>query len=61
MDLLADLAEKTSEYMTLSDGTKDASLTKQKSISDKTLPRASVPVGNGEKGKNEKLEGIKDG
>jgi TatA/E family protein of Tat protein translocase len=61
MDLLADLAEKTSEYMTLSDGTKDVSLPKEESVSDKTLPLASVSGGNGEKGKNEKSEGVKDG
>jgi len=61
IDLLADLAEKTSEYMALSDSTKDALLSKEESVSDKTSPLASVSIGNGEKEKNERLEGIKDG
>jgi TatA/E family protein of Tat protein translocase len=55
IDLLADLAEKTSQYMVLSDSTKDASLPKEESVSDKTLPLSSVSVGNGGEGKNEKL------
>ncbi len=60
IDLLADLAEKTSEYMTLSDGTKDASLPKEKSVSDKTLSLFSAPRGNEEKEKNARSEGVKD-
>ncbi len=51
MDLLADLAEKTSEYMTLSNGTKDASSPKEESASNKTLFLAPTSRGNGEKGK----------
>ncbi len=51
MDLLADLAEKTSEYMTLSDSTKDASLPKEESVSDKTSFLAPTSRGNREKGK----------
>jgi TatA/E family protein of Tat protein translocase len=61
MDRLADLAEKTSEYMALSDSTQDASLPKQEPVSDKALPLSSVSVANMEKGTNEKLEGVKDG
>jgi len=61
MDRLVDLAEKTSEYMALSDSTKDASLPKKESVSDKALPLSSVSVTNMEKGTNEKLEGVKDG
>jgi TatA/E family protein of Tat protein translocase len=57
MDLLADLAEKTSEYMTLSDSTKDASLPKEEPVSEKTLPLASVSVGNGREEKNQKSGG----
>jgi len=53
MDLLADLAEKTSEYMDLSDSTKDASLPKEESVSDQTLSLASESVGNEGEGKNE--------
>jgi len=59
MDLLADLTEKTSKYMALSDSTKDASLPKQESFSDKTLSLASMPVGNGGEEKNLKSEGSK--
>jgi Sec-independent protein translocase protein TatA len=50
MDLLTDLAEKTSEYMTLSDSTKDTSLPKEESVSDKTISLTSVSVGNGKDG-----------
>ena len=50
MDLWADLAEKTSEYMTLSDRTKDTSLPKEESVSDKTIPLTPVSVGNGKDG-----------
>jgi TatA/E family protein of Tat protein translocase len=60
MDLLADLAEKTSEYMALSDSSKDASLPKEESVSDKTSSPTSGSVGNREEGKNEKLGTIKD-
>jgi TatA/E family protein of Tat protein translocase len=61
MDLLTDLAEKTSKYMALSDSTQDTSLPKEKSVSNKTISLTSVSVGNEEKGKNEKSEGVKDG
>lgn len=61
MDLLTDLAEKTSKYMTLSDSTQDASLPKEESVSNKTISITSVSVENGEEGKNEKLGGVKDG
>ena len=61
MDLLTNLAEKTSEYMALSDSTQDTSLAKEESVSDKTLSLPSVSVGNGGEGKNEKLGGVKDG
>jgi TatA/E family protein of Tat protein translocase len=61
MDLLTNLAEKTSEYMALSDSTQDTSLPKEESVSDKTLSLPSVSVGNGGEGKNEKLGGVKDG
>jgi TatA/E family protein of Tat protein translocase len=55
VDLLVDLAEKTSEYMTPSDSNKDASLSKEEPICEKTLSLASASVGNGEKGTNEKF------
>ena len=55
VDLLVDLAEKTSEYMTPSDSNKDALLSKEEPICGKTLSLASASVGNGEKGKNEKF------
>jgi TatA/E family protein of Tat protein translocase len=61
MDLLTDLAEKTSKYMALSESTQDASLPKEESVSNKTISLTSVSVGNGEEGKNEKLGGVKDG
>lgn len=61
LDLVADLPEKTSKPLALSDSTKDASLPKEESVSDKTLPLSSVSVGNAGKGKNEKLGGVKDG
>ena len=61
IDLLTNLAEKTSEYMALSDSTKDTSLPIEESVSDKTLSLSSVSVGNGGEGKNEKLGGVKDG
>ena len=62
MDLLADLAEKTSRYMTLSDSTKDASMPKEDPVSDKTLSLSSVPIGNEEKGESKKeMESVKNG
>jgi sec-independent protein translocase protein TatB len=57
IDLLADLAEKTSEYMTLSDKSKDASLPKEEPVPEKTLSLASVSVGNGREEKNQKSGG----
>ena len=47
IDLLADLAEKTSEYMTLSDNAKNASPPKEEPIAEKTLPLTPAPVENG--------------
>jgi TatA/E family protein of Tat protein translocase len=61
MDVFVNLAEKTSEYMALSDSTRDTSLPKEESVSEKTLSSTSLSVGNGEKKGNEKLEGVKDG
>jgi TatA/E family protein of Tat protein translocase len=52
VDLFVDLAEKTSEYMASSD-TQDASLSREKPVSDKTPPLSSLPVANMEKGGNE--------
>jgi TatA/E family protein of Tat protein translocase len=49
MDLLADLAEKTSSYMALSNNAKDASLPKEESASEKKLSLTSMSVGNGGK------------
>ena len=49
IDLLADLAEKTSKYMTLSENAKDASLPKEEPVSEKTLPLTPVSAGNGRK------------
>ena len=57
MDLLADLAEKTSQYMTLSDNSKDASLPKEEPASEKTLSLTPVSVGNGREEKNQKSRG----
>ena len=57
IDLLADLAEKTSQYMTLSDNSKDASLPKEEPITEKTLPLASVSAGNGKEKGNPKSGG----
>jgi len=48
IDLLADLAEKTSRYMTLSDNPKEAPSSKEEATGEKTLPLTPVPVGNGE-------------
>ena len=53
VDLLVDLAEKTSEYMAAPDPTKDASLPKEKPVSDDALPLSSVSVANMKKGANE--------
>ncbi len=51
IDLLTNLAEKTSEYMTLSDNPKETALPKQESPAEKTLSSTSGSVGNGkEKG-----------
>ncbi len=51
IDLLTNLAEKTSEYMTLSDNPKEPPLPKEGSPAEETLLSPSVPVGNGkEKG-----------
>ncbi len=62
MDLLADLAEKTSRYMTLSDSTKDTPLPKEESVSGKTFSLSSVSIGNEEKGESEKeMESVKNG
>ena len=61
IDLLADLAEKTSEYMTHSDGTNGASLPKEESTSDKTLSLVSGFVENKGEEKNEKLGSVKHG
>jgi len=54
---LADLAEKTSEYMTVSDSTKDASSSKEEPVSAETLPLAPASVGNGREEKNQKSGG----
>ena len=62
VDLLVDLAEKTSEYMTPSDSDKkDAPLSKEEPVREKSLSLASASTGNGEKGKDEKLGSLKDG
>jgi sec-independent protein translocase protein TatB len=51
VDLLVDLAEKTSEYMTPSDSDKkDTSLSKEEPVREKGLPLASASKGNGERG-----------
>jgi TatA/E family protein of Tat protein translocase len=51
IDLLTNLAEKSSEYMTLSDNPKEASPPKEEPPAGRTLLSTSVPVGNGkEKG-----------
>jgi TatA/E family protein of Tat protein translocase len=60
MDLLTDLAEKTSKYMALSDSTQDTSLPKEESVSNKTISLTSVSVGNGGEGENAKSEVSKD-
>lgn len=55
MDLVADLPERTSESSDLPERTGQASLHETESVPEKMF------VGNEEKGKNEKLEGLKDG
>ena len=57
MDLLADLAEKTSKYMTLSDSDKGTSLPKEDPVSEKTLPLTPVSAGNRREEKNQKSGG----
>ena len=55
VDLLADLAEKTSKYMTLPDSTKDTSSAQKEFTPDKKSSQTSASVGNGGEGKNENL------
>jgi len=55
VDLLADLAEKTSKYMTLPERTNDTSPTQKEFTPDKTSSQTSVSVGNGGERKNENL------
>jgi len=57
MDLLANLAERTSEYMTLPESAKDASSPKEDPVSEKTLPLAPESVGNEGEEKNQKSGG----
>jgi TatA/E family protein of Tat protein translocase len=57
IDFLANLAEKTSEYMTLSDSAKNASSPKEEPIAEKTLPLTSVSVENGRVKENPKSGG----
>jgi TatA/E family protein of Tat protein translocase len=57
IDLLADLAEKTSQYMTLSDNPKEASLPKEKPPTEKTLPSSSASVENEREKGNQKSGG----
>lgn len=52
--LVGDFPEKTPEPLAPPERIGEGSLPKMESV-------ASVPLGNGEKEKNEKLEGIKDG
>jgi TatA/E family protein of Tat protein translocase len=61
MDLLTDLAEKTSKYMVSSDNTGDVPSPEEKSLSEKTLPLASGSFGKGAEKQNEKLGVVKDG
>jgi TatA/E family protein of Tat protein translocase len=46
IDLLTNLAEKTSEYMTHSDAPEGGSSSKKEAPSEKTTPFASVPAEN---------------
>jgi len=55
VDLLVDLAEKTSQYMTPSDSDKDSSLSKDTRICEETLSLAGTSVENEAKGTNEKI------
>jgi len=55
------LSEKPSELLALPERTEEMSLPKTESVPEKTLSLAPVSFGNGKKGKNEKLEGLKDG
>jgi len=57
IDLLADLAEKTSEYMTLSDNSKNASSPKEEPMAEKTSPLTSVSLENGREKENPKSGG----
>ena len=57
IDLLANLAEKTSEYMTLSDNPKEASLPKEEPPTEKTLPSTSTSVENEREKGNQKSGG----
>ena len=57
LDLLADLAEKTSEHMAVSDSNKDAPLSQEEPVSEKTVPLASVSAGNGREEKNQRPGG----
>jgi len=57
IDFLADLAEKTSEYMAGSDSTKTAPSSQEEPVSEKTSPLASVSAGNGREEKNQKPGG----
>jgi TatA/E family protein of Tat protein translocase len=52
--LVSDLSKKTSDPLALPENLGEGSLPKMESV-------ASVPLGNEEKGKIEKLEGLKDG
>jgi TatA/E family protein of Tat protein translocase len=57
MDLLANLAEKTSEYMTASDNAKEKSLPKEEPPSEKTLSLTSVSAKNEREKGNQKPGG----
>jgi len=57
VDLLTNLAEKTSEYMTHSDNAKNASSPKEESIAEKTLPLTSLSLENGREKQNPKSGG----
>ncbi len=56
IDLLTNLAEKTSEYMTLSDNPKETPLPEEEPTAEKTLLSTIVPVGN-EKEKGDRKSG----
>ncbi len=57
IDLLADLAEKTSQYMTLSDNSRDAPLPKEEPIAEKKLDVTPLSVENGREKGNPKAGG----